>query len=441
MQRIKSHENGSAIVLTLFLVVISCVMTVGIMAYTSSQNRSSAYNINRIKAQYIAEAGAKVAIAEVLNTLKKVENEITTSNIGQFNKSAQKINLADGSYTISYGPNSNNPENVSEIIITSVGSVNKTNYKAKVIVALANSILAQESPGVVSLFKNCTYSHNPGTSTKKEDEQVWKITPATDTEPASATPPKAEGNFQVKFNDKFTENTMKISYNAACKNFPGYNNPGGCGYGIYYAMTGTADNPDAYVLQYDPGAGEYGSFFVKRVKARKSAPANAYDNEFNCSTGRYYNEKYWHTEQRWNDSTKKFENVTFYGTTSCDVPLQPTDIYTNDPNDGKSVTWVSLDDPGTDCPNSLKKIMEAAGHKPFDINAPHNITIEVNEKGVHIIKCDGVMILHFKDNTGYAKSVEGTSTGLRTWNADIGFYNDPNKSKNQKLASTIIWQK
>lgn len=418
-------------VLALILLAVCGTVVIGILGFASAQTRNFHYNRTKMAAQYVAEAGAKTGIARLNGFLRTNNNIISDSNISALTFSGSPVILPNGSYVLNYSPDFNSPSLVSQINIRCTGTVNGVSYTAKVAYALQNSTLYVPGPGVVDLFNGATYSSLDPDKIPIGAQQPWTVTPASGTTPASATPPTPKSkHYQVKFGDRMTKDYFTINYIGSCLASETIGN-GNSGYGIYYGLSPdcTPDNPDGYVFQYDPGAGSKGSFFVKRVKARDSNPAQASDNEYNYAKNDYYAGT-GHYETRTTGSGWNKKTVTVWvqdiSPTSVDTPFQPSTP--------ANKTWVALQGRN----NSLESEMGPG----FDINAPHKITIEITPDLRHIISCDGVKILDFVDNTaGKITSFVGTSTGLRSWNAEVGFYNSPSSSMNQGLNSWIVWQK
>ena len=411
---------------------------IGILSYVSAQTRALTMNSNRLAAQYLAEAGAKTAIARIYDFFKTNNDRITTSNISDLTyptppATPTPISLPNGSYLMNYCPDSNIPTAVSQINIQSIGKVNGVVYTAKVVFALVNSTIYVPGPGVVDLFKSGTYSHLNPDKNPMGAKQEWTVNPASGSKPASAIPPKPQsGYYQVKFGDSL-DDIFTINYIGSCDAFT-YGNPSG--YGIYYGLspTCTPDNPDGYVFQYDPGANGpqgNGSFFVKRVKAHPSNPAQASDNEYNYAKNDYYaGTGHYETHTTGSGRNKKTETEWVWNITptTCDIPFEPN-------NAENGTIWVPLT--GS---NSVQS--KLGGSAKFKVNDPHIISIQITSMGRHLISCDGVKILDFIDNTaGKIKSFAGTSTGLRSWNAEVGFYNSVSSSAGQRLKSAVVWQK
>jgi hypothetical protein len=452
----KITEKGFVLPMAMLMIVFFSILLIGLLPMTTAQLRFTKFDNNRVSAQYAAEAGAKSAIRTIRMNFASINWILDAGNIGNFDCNAYTADFINGksSYTVEYHPDKMNPNLTSQINITSTGHLNNRNYTVKVIFALSNSNLyVASADGIIEYFNGAEYSHLNGTGSLLP----WDFKNAvTDNEhpennkPATVSPP-GTGNYQVLFKGQEFGENFKLAYNCACKNFP--NDSSGKGYGIYYGATGNPDNLTAYVFQYDPGASEGnngGAFFVKKVKTAPNTPGFIGDLEWDDNKvvqeyaaahweGWGWN-KTWVPEQPeilggyYNTHYKDGDNFT----TPCYQPFQP--------NEGSGV-------PGQDGTikislNSLKSYMESQlGISNFNINASHKISIEVKDdpdgRKRHLISCDGITILSFVDKTTRCPIdfSQPTYTGLRVWNADVSFYNNPHEMYGQKGTAAIIWTK
>jgi hypothetical protein len=453
----KTKEKGFVLPMAMLMVVFFSILLLGLLPMTTAQLRFTKFDSDRVCAQYAAEAGAKSAVRSIQLNFNKINGILDAGNIGDFDLNSYSTNFVNdkSSYTVEYHPDNMNPSATSQINIISTGHCNNRKYTVKIIYALSNSNLyVASADGIVQYFQGAQYSHLNGTGT----EQTWNfIDPVTDNahpennKPATVSPP-GTGNYQVLFKGQQFEENFKLAYNCACKNFP--NDSSGKGYGIYYGATGDPDNLTSYVFQYDPGAsegGNGGAFFVKKVKTAPNIPGFIGDLEWddNKVVQKYVAahwegwgwKKTWVPEQPeilggyYNTHYEQGDNFT----TPCHKPFQPNEGSCAPGQDG--TIKISL--------NELKSYMESQPGitTPFNLNASHKITIEVkddpNGQKRHLIFCDGVLILSFVDKTTRCPIdfTQPTYTGLRVWNADVGFYNNPHEMYGQKGKAAIIWTK
>jgi type II secretory pathway pseudopilin PulG len=473
---VNRNQKGYVLPVVIILITTLAVLSIGLLPNITAQIRFNRMDEDRLIAQYAAEAGAKTALRQIQQTYNSyADNNSGTVTIADI----LSINSANttpenfvyhpdkakySSYTVQFAPD--NITDPKKIQVTANGFFNGKRYTVRPFFSLE----LQRTGGIKELFKDCEYSHLDGKSDEKLQE--WELDTTT------ANPPPGNNFYQVLFKGCQLESQFSLAYNASCEK---YVTGSPSGYGIYYGATGDADNMTSYVFQYDPGAeymGDEGSFFVKKVKKSADNPKHASDNEwvetttttlinsqinwFNLAPITTYSDpvtQYFGTKvtvtQTKKVITKKI--ITTYQIKSegqyrnklgldSYVPLQGTvtneygkpEKFINGTPGDEDTYRVSLRD--------LKAYMEEqTGISNFKIDANHKITITVckDDKGElrHQIYCDDVKILDFVDKTVTCPiTFKGSHSGLRVWNAKVGFYDYPNDSYGQGTRP-VIWTK
>lgn len=482
-------QKGMALPMVLLLMVIFIALLAGLLPLVTSEARNSSYNYKWVTARYAAEAAAKYALMQIQDIVSDggaptnadcatIANSI--NNNGRLLCSTSNVNLSSScslnSTTVTVNGISTERKWV-QIRVT--GTYNGKSAIAKVNYYLKGSPIYTVG-GVVDYIATGTYSHtdhNPNSSSNRESR--WTIKKGDKTknppEPDTADVESQDGVAQVMFANPAQDDTINVTYAAAA----GRNGKpvSGGGFGIYYGMIGNADNMNAYVLQYDPGAqwdksrkyssgdyyAAYGTLLVKKVvfeadtyidnmnsgdfkENTRSSPGAKEVNEWNYTKT---------VTAGWgrNKQTKQ-EDYYFSGTQSeyYALPFESA-------NDGEvlRIPLSSADDPS----NSLQAIMEKYTGKSFDLDASHAFTIKTkyDSKGNlwHYIYCDDNPnpVLYFTDHstnkTGSTsqinssdyvlKSFKGTRTGLRVWSneVDVSFTNIVKDGGSDKVEKTIVW--
>lgn len=251
-----AKQQGSAAIMAIVVMVFLGIMISGLVPMVTAEVKNSAVNLDSIKAEYAAQAGAKYGI----DLVRHNENE------GKWPLGTwlhQKVsNASDDTYDLSIS--ADNIDLPTRYTIISTGTSNGSQKTVTVEVDFRF-----DKPNLFQLFANETVSYSKG--------KKWKITNAPKLEEQRANPPDSDFN-QVLFGDKLKP-AFKVSYNVSLNQIL---DKGATGYGIYYFATGTADNMTSYVFQYDPGAqmnNDGGAFFVKKVIRSETTPNNPSDNE------------------------------------------------------------------------------------------------------------------------------------------------------------------
>lgn len=344
----------------------------------------SAFTLVANESRYTILDEAVVASKYAAEAAAKIGIDMVTNNlITAGNFVDQSLITGKSTYNLRISNDTNNT-----VFINSTSRTPNGSGQAQVRVIIAGNLnQIANPPQLLDLLNPQTASFSNG---------PWPITGS----PPRANPPDG-GYHQVLFNDRLAQN-FRIDYTATLGQRVNIRESA-TGYGIYYFASGTPNNMTAYVFQYDPGAfltdrrgsSDGGAFFVKKVIA--SNPPNP--------------------GGPWCNETRDFR----------------LGFQDNSPANG--TVRVSL--------NDLRTIMRnTPGHEDFEnLGQPHSITIEVIN-GRHIISCDNVPILNFVDNdTANPIPTTNTGTGLRTWNARVDFFNNPNNTNGQRPPSRIIWDR
>ena len=474
-----NNQKGFALPIVLILMVLFFIMAAGIVTMVTNEPRWAAQDENRIIARYAAEAAAKMAINEIQKNLDN--GDLVALKTAKTLFTNERI--CDGSLATvncTYSPDNN--INPTVINIRATGKYQNVISSANVNFYLKNSPILIEPKGVVDLINTGTFSHidhNPTSSVDKEAR--WKMKLDSNGTKV-AIPPKiktgkdSKGNdiylqtMQVMFNDEKQSDTFSIAYRASARVVDaGTIQETGGGYGIYYGMIGNADQMNAYVLHYDPGAikdnsnpknpyeSKSGSLLVKKViycsgvmpdsnpkqlaefnkNQKTSSPGLREQNEYGVDSGNDSN--YWALPFQTPDAGETIR-----------VPLGSGD----DKPDCKSLQ--------TRMNEYYKSINR---NETFDIYAPHTIRISIEKDSLgklwHYVYCDDnpVPILKFTDHSKapkkndctytndpskyILKSFKGTRTGIRVWNHNvaINFHNDPKYKVDQTVSKSVVWVK
>ncbi len=254
-------QRGSTLLLSLFCLAIVGLMLAGAMTMATGQLKISRLDEDRVRAEYIAEAGARVGL-----------NLVFHDKVYSGSWANQKVqDDSSDNYDLTLAPDSAfNPNN---LVITATGHTGGTSRTIVVNVGFKPAT----KPGLLDLLSSSTasYSHDNANTANPSAAKRWLV---TGSEGNRVGNPPDSGFNQVLFNDILDQNGFSIDYYATLTQMTN----SATGYGIYYFATGMADNMTAYVLQYDPGAvlnNDGGAFFVKKVIQSPTVPANPSDNE------------------------------------------------------------------------------------------------------------------------------------------------------------------
>ncbi len=451
------NQRGFALPMVLIIMVLFFVMTAGIVTMVTNEPRFAAQDENRITARYAAEAAAKMAINEIQDSLN--DGIIPINKVKLFD---QDLICNDSPTVVSctYQPNDTN--NPTIIQIRAIGTYRNVSTNANVNFYLKNSPIKSTPTGVVDYINTGSFAHtNNNPNSPSTMEERWKID--TDENGNKIAYTNTSGPSQVMFSDKNTKDTLNISYIASAD--PVDPNKSG-GYGIFYGMIGNADEMNAYVVQYDPGAKKdysddnnrydttssgSGSLLVKKIifspGSTPDNPTGFYDtskitdspgylekNALGLSSGG--NEKYY---------ALPFQSVNTGETIR--IPLKGGQILDKFGNVKNTVTGLE-----TLMNNYYKSIKS---NKTFNVDDPHtiNIVVEKDADGnlLHKILIDGnpEPILKFNDHsTGQASkykltSFKNTYTGLRVWddNVKVVFRNGTASDDGREVDKPVVWIK
>jgi len=448
------NQRGAALPIVLALMILLFSLLAGLMPMMADEARMSTYNTKMVVARYAAEAGAKYAANLVQQSLDK--GIVPTNTVSRSN-----MKLSAGSpVTVSFTHRPDNSTHPTMIQIRATGTYNGVSSHASINMYLSSSPVRYHG-GVVDLINTGKYSHKSHNPTAGVDDEVrWTITKG-DVEKGIPDMANASGVSQVMFNNAAEGDYIDVKYRASASR-DGKSVSGG-GYGIYYGMIGNADNMNAYVLQYDPGARydkskkysnkEYyaskGTLLVKKVVFEPDVYANSsnINNKFKKNTGQSPGLQ---EKNCWGYDSGGDSN--YYA-----LPFQEAKT-----GEVLRVPLASEDDSAVNG-ISLQTRMEQYTGKPFDIDAPHTIRIkteEIDGKIWHFIYCDDnpEPILKFYDHSdenkdknngakGYVlngkngKTFKGTCTGVRIWSDEVrvNFSNEITEDGTEIVSKSLVW--
>ena len=246
------NQEGAALPMVLGIVTLLFIVVAALMPLLTNEVRFSSIDTNTVIMHYAAEAAVK-------NAMKEIQAMLCTPGTIDFSKIPKKtvsgIKISDSSpvtlsYEYGYGTDASNQP---RFTIKGTG-----NYGSLTDIVYANVYL-RVSPvkvypeGVVDLINTGFYSHtdhNPNSGINKEAR--WGIDKTVQPNTADPNIPGLDAS-QIMFSAASEKDNLDIAYRAIATYMTGKNSNGG-GYGIYYGMIGNADNMNAYVFQYDPGA-------------------------------------------------------------------------------------------------------------------------------------------------------------------------------------------
>ncbi len=417
-----SDEKGSTLVLILILTILFSIVVIGLMTRSSAETRITTSDGAHIAAEFVAQAGAKIAVDEITKKLEE-RNGNVLENVSYFTKTPTadiEIDSKSGTFSYSYKPNGDSIENLSAITILATGKVGNVTLTKKVDVIVNTSARGLPGPGVASLLtgSGVTYSEN----------KKWGIDNTDEANPV-ANPPSNSGHYRVLFGDSLEKN-FKVSYNATITGTTVANNSG---WGIHYFESGTADAPTSYVFQYDPGAN-------MKFDTTTSDPNHGVDDG-----GAFFVKKVVNGGEKWEESyvqngQTKYREVNRY----CGIPFEES-------NSTNGTTKVSL--------KELQQFAKENGINDFEIyNQQHKVSIEVKEETLsdgtkrlrHFVYIDDIAkpVLNFVDNTKLNKiptpltdadPTKKFGSGIRVWNSSCMFYNDPGSSYGQSKYNNVYW--
>lgn len=447
---ITKDEKGLALPLVLTLMILFFAILIGFLPVVRNEASFSSYNTKWITARYAAEAAAKYAINRIQSSINSGTVPTTTVTVNGKISTTSPITV-----TCTYSPD--NTTKPTLIQIRATATYGSTTAQANVNYYLGESPV-KINGGVVDLISTGTYSHtdyNPNSGVTLENR--WRITRG-DTDAGIPDCANGTGVSQIMFNNASTTNDIDVTYRAmASRN--GASVPGG-GYGIYYGMIGNADNFNAYVIQYDPGArndnskkystssnyyADKGTLLVKKVIFEPSIYANSstISSKFKTNTKNspgYYEKNCW-TYDSGGDSN--YYALPFQEAKSGEVLRIPL---------------ASSDDSAVNG-TSLQTLMKNSTGQPFDVDALHKIRIKtemVNGQQWHYIYCDdnSTPVLKFYDHSGSStnsgkykldgstgRKFLGTKTGIRIWSDQVttNFSNEITEDSTELISKAVVW--
>lgn len=454
----KMREQGSALLLAIFLVFVGLMLMVSVLTMTAFQSKSSLWDRNWTTARYYAESVAKEKIDNIETDIVENGYVITQVMVNKWNctnQAKQIFNVGSGNLTsvVTVSPNLSNATSVTANLISKY-TIDGVAYTIRPDLTVTIKWVSQ--PSVTQLFGSGVSYYNDSWDKTKDSYGQDQYSPPSD---------KRDHIAFFGFNTQGT-NELHLNYTGTCKGTLG----SGSGWAILYGLTGTANNPDGYFFQYDPGAGDAGSFFVKREKSHSGGAPGTGGNEW--LAGGVGN-----TEP---DGDPVPAGGEYYPNDSSwwPIPFEPNSANVTGPSDSSNLTRVNLaivDNNGvahwdklslelmmdnyyyqqhlaandipagahvTDVQSFVNYYKNSAnGHKDwvFDIDGRHTIRIDVvNDR--HYIYCDGKLILSFVDNTSDKKSMKDTCTGVRSWNADTKLQTNPANPFQDNLPK-VTWKK
>jgi hypothetical protein len=471
-------ERGIAMVMAMVFLVFFTLLTLALSTLVVSETRFLGFDHNRIVSDYAAQAGAKIAIDNIKTWIAADTNgTLDTSALqGGF---TGKITTQAGSpqYTVTFKPVTLAGNTIPNYIeITATGTYNgvKSNVVARILFGEDQRL--SPNPGVMQLLSNTK------DFSKKEP---WLVTGEVPNQ--ICRPPTNSNNSykQVLFHETLSEQ-FKISYNITLDQTTAVNS----GYGIYYNASGTADNPTAYVFQYDPGAilssGDGGAFFVKKNVAKSSTPANSYENEvwelsnrnyrhafqdngkddlgnergiarvsineFISTMNTYYAEMKATGKKRSDGSS--YPDMFFLTTDSardyyCGDParvgktLTPAEIDTYSPYARHTISIEAKNDEVATTVKYYKYTTSQvwnSSKKRWETKTTKSVVTETKKLKQQYVACDGKEILKFVDlDTKNPIPTSNSGTGLRVWDARVTFNNNISDSYGQVVADNLMW--
>lgn len=464
-------QKGSALSMTLFVLILFGILLVGITTLTNSSSRLATTNQTNLSAQNVAEAGAKIAIQQAWRLIKATPNG-TNSTVTQASTVLSPNNSFSYKATYIYASSP-------YILIVAKGKYSDPSGRSTV-KTVAVRIDATGAINLNQLFSPLpVYSKG---SLSAPNTQSW----GTTTTNGNVTAIQAnfgdslsrQAIFQPNVNTLCSDTSQPISmtFHGACNpNTSGY-----AGWGIYYGLnSGTttasdtkyvANNPQGYIFQYDPGNVTYpkGSFFVKKAYQYRTTNGSA-NPSGTITTPSTVDSCEWSDSQNNYRITKNQPNA-FFGAYDSHVYNPPTTFPTDPTAQAQAVTAYETalhngdgtgNDIGLVSMSFLKGYMQykrpgthfyVNGNDPKDsndtntgaIDAYHNIQVVLkpnpdgnpNSPPVNNVYCDGILILSFIDRatTNYPQSAakfpamsysafrtKNTQFGLRVWGSSASF--------------------
>ncbi len=246
-----NNEKGSVFVMVLLLLSICSSLGIALNILSGLEMKSTLLKQDLITAEYIAESGAKAGIQEVLDYLSNNEDAEKCKQ-AEVNKA-----ISEGcQYTLSYSPvlNATSPLEVERISINSIVNYKKVSATAKVDVILDSRYIAKMyPPNIIDLMRGQKdidggsenawgVKANKGYGKAGEDEKVFWL-----------------------FNDRLSKDKFRIDYNLKLTNIQNAEKDVGCGVVYGVPTNATADNFRGYIAGYDEGGNSFAvtKFFEK----------------------------------------------------------------------------------------------------------------------------------------------------------------------------------
>jgi hypothetical protein len=450
------NEKGSSLLITICLITILFLLLAALLPMMAAEVRASGNNSNYVIAQSAADGAAYYELQRVQNSL----NNAVVPDDDSF--SDNRISITS-SAKVSCGCTRVTTSSSDLIQIRAVATCGTSSASASINVYLDSTspittTTVSETTTVLNMINTADYSHSNHNPQGGSDTEVrWGITSVYDNEGnVTARYSQPSGVSQAMFSDASTSDTIDISYTACAK--PTTATVSGGGYGIYYGMIGNADDMNAYVVQWDPGAqndkskkysnGEYyaayGTLLVKKVIFAGNVYDNSNKSAFLYNTGN-------------SPGLKEKNNWSVNSGGNADNYACPFQSAIASEGEVLRIPLSAADDPT----NSLEAKMEAYTGHPFDLTAAHTIRIKtelINGKMWHYIYCDPnptdanptPVLKFYEHSTGDAArysltSFKGTYMGLRVWSDQVrvnfnnATSNTTTTTNGRTFAKSIVW--
>lgn len=501
---VNRNQKGYVLSVVIILITTLAVLSIGLLPNITAQIRFNRMDEDRLIAQYAAESGAKTALRQIQQTYNSYADNnsgtvtiadilsINSANTTPENFIYHPDKAKFSSYTVQFAPD--NITDPKKIQVTANGFFNGKRYTVRPFFSLK----LQRTGGIKELFNDCTYSRKDGTA---KNPTAWIIDTENN---AANPPDDGYGYSQVLFTGCELDEKFSLAYNCACKAISSTTESGyGIYYGSTGDadnMTSYVLQYDPGARhQFDDGSFDDGSFFVKKCRTNSTIQSRASANEWIETTTTQYlyttssfigtkgttytppkttssgsgldykitviKYKYVTDEKEKNEwgwiryqtyiykitTTGQYRDKVYTKYPPC-YPFQVEDTASKTAclnTDNTFPTETSTENIYRVSLNALKSHMEDAirhdkdnpnPNYTFDIYGTHKITITVDTPW-HKIYCDGHLILKFVDTTVTCPiTFKGKYSGLRVWNAKVGFYDYPNESYGQGTRP-VIWTK
>jgi hypothetical protein len=416
------NQNGFILSTVIICITFFSILVIGLLPIVTNEVTATRRGITLSIAQYTAEAGAKLAIRHVRSViaaatpLASIQGTIT----GRLSTLANSP-----TYTVTYQPDT--PVNPETIHIRSTSFVNGIRGTSNVNILLTNQA-AIPNPGVVALIQSSNDYTPP--------DRPWSISGEYPNQ--IAKPPLATGYDdsykRIMFNDHLNSNEIHIDYNITLDAISTASSSTNTGYGIYYYATGNANHIDStYVFQYDPGAyigNDGGAFFVKKLMNNNETRDFRYgfqDNGFD-----EFGQKRGTVRVGLNSLVTKM-NAYYAVQRSLGNLLPDGTQYPVSFNILDQRHSIKIDTITDTTPTTVKYRNSSNQIRTTNIYLSH-----------HVISCDGNEMLKFTDydvNHPIPHNSTNTKSGVRVWNADVTFNNNPSNNSGQTVYQDLRWVK